>query len=97
MRDFVEIGGVKYKHGDAIACKIEDCEVEGQISLSNGDTGGYLPENSAFICQNQMNGNKCEENFGYKYSWFFRILDPSHESVTALRHLTPKEAEFSLY
>ena len=51
----------KIKHKDRVTCKIGSIIIDDAvISIENG---------RVFICQNQKEGAKCRNKFGYNYSW----------------------------
>ena len=50
-----------YKEGDLISCNIHDTFIsEGKIHFENGNI---------YICQNECDGNRCDNTLGYDYSW----------------------------
>jgi len=66
---------LKRYHGRRFTAKIEDIEVEGRISIKQRDTArdpdSVFDDNghAIYLCQNKIEGNPCEERFGYAYSW----------------------------
>lgn len=46
--------------GRLFSCKIKETPVIGKIRVEDG---------FVYLCQNKHDGSKCEDRFGYRYSW----------------------------
>lgn len=70
MKNLLDCDGRRFR------CKIEGMPVTGKVRVEDG---------IVYLCQNKLNGNKCEDRLGYKCSW--SISDGSAESLE-LRAIT---------
>lgn len=67
--------------GKRFACKINGTEVSGRITVEEGEV---------YLCQNEQEGNNCENKRGYKYSWSVEDGHPDRLSFN-------KVTDFRLY
>lgn len=75
MKNLLECDGKRF------ACKIDGTEVIGRITVEH---------NEVYLCQNEQEGNDCENKRGYRYSW---AVDDGHPD----RLLFNKVTDFRLY
>ena len=62
--------------GRRFRCKINETPAEGKIRVENGNV---------YLCQNEMDGDKARDKYGYKYSW--NVSSGSKESL-AFHHIS---------
>lgn len=77
--------------GKRFACKINGTEVSGMITVEH---------NEVYLCQNEREGNGCENKRGYKYSWSVEDGHPdrlSFNKVTDFRLYPLTRSEFDAY
>ena len=56
------INGVVYRHGDYVECNLKGIyTTDARISIDKND--------DVFVCQNDKEGSRGDEMFGYTYSW----------------------------
>lgn len=67
--------------GKRFACKINGTEVIGRITVEEG---------KVYLCQNEREGNDCENKRGYRYSW---NVDDGHPDRLSFNKVT----DFRLY
>jgi hypothetical protein len=50
-----------FNHGDRVSCTIEGVQID--------DARICIERNLVFICQDKFDGSRCQERFGYRWSW----------------------------
>ena len=61
-------GGVEFRSGDRVSCTILEKPInDARIFVSDSST--------AYICQNELQGNRPRETFGYQFGWEFGISE----------------------
>ena len=70
MKNLLECDGKRF------ACKINGTEVSGMITVEEGEV---------YLCQNEREGNDCENKRGYKYSW---AVDDGHPDRLSFNKVT---------
>jgi hypothetical protein len=78
----IEEGGtMELKAGARVTCTIEGKEIrDAKLQYEKGEW---------YICQNEREGNSCEDKLGYKYSWVFDEDNPAEQGVVSLSLLNP--------
>ena len=68
------IGGVPYKTGCEVLCRIDGNKTKGKLFIPSGgcEDYGYF-----FICQDFHDGAECEDTLGYKYSYAIKMNERS--------------------